>query len=42
MQGSNLTKAMKALAFGALFNGRGALTVKRFPSNAFSIRGALF
>jgi hypothetical protein len=41
-QGLNLTKATKAMALGDQLNGLGALAVKMFPSNAFSIRGALF
>jgi hypothetical protein len=39
MQGSNLTKAM---AFGALLNDLGALSLKKFSCNVISITGALF
>jgi hypothetical protein len=37
---ARILKAVMALC--ALLNGLGALTVKRFPSDAFSIRGAFF
>jgi hypothetical protein len=40
LKSQDFTKAMKAMAL-ILLNGLGALAVKRFLSNAFSIRDAL-